>query len=218
MSFVRTKTINGRQYKYLVSGVRDGTNVRQKVVKYLGPVEPKYRIGKKREKTNASIYARALSDEERSTIVDTSMRSPEAFMRDRARIILVSSQERLFARQIAERMICDERKVRLAIKAFNEKGLDALQRRKAPGARPKFTSEVKQVILMHFAKSPHDFNYAFTTWTLPRLRKHLIEYSVVESISMEQLRQILLKAKAKLKKSKRWQYSPDPELDKKNKG
>ena len=35
MSYTRIKTINGRQYKYLVSGVREGSSVRQKVVKYL---------------------------------------------------------------------------------------------------------------------------------------------------------------------------------------
>jgi hypothetical protein len=36
MSYVRTKTIKGIEYRYLVEGVREGGKVRQKVIKYLG--------------------------------------------------------------------------------------------------------------------------------------------------------------------------------------
>ncbi|MFP4045832.1 MAG: hypothetical protein ACLFS3_02120 [Candidatus Aenigmatarchaeota archaeon] len=38
MSFIREKTINGNQYLYLVKSVRNGDQVRQKVLKYIGPV------------------------------------------------------------------------------------------------------------------------------------------------------------------------------------
>lgn len=37
MSFIREKTINGNQYLYLVESVREGGNVRQKVLEYIGP-------------------------------------------------------------------------------------------------------------------------------------------------------------------------------------
>jgi hypothetical protein len=36
MSFVRTKTINGREYLYLVENRRIGDTTRQRVIKYLG--------------------------------------------------------------------------------------------------------------------------------------------------------------------------------------
>ncbi len=36
MAFVRTKTIKGAEYHYLVEGVREDGKVRQKVVCYLG--------------------------------------------------------------------------------------------------------------------------------------------------------------------------------------
>lgn len=214
MSFTRIKTINGRQYKYLVTGVREGNRVRQKVVKYLGPVEPKYKIGKKREKTNASIYAREITSEERLAL-ERATKNSNAFTRDRAKIALFASNH-LYSRQIAEKLGFDTRKVRTAIKAFNTQGLEALHRRKAPGAKPKFTAATRQVILMHFSKEPRSFGEAFTTWTLPRFRKHLIDYNVVENISIEHLRQIIYQAGGKLKRSKRWQYSPDKEFDKKN--
>jgi len=214
MSYTRIKTIKGRQYKYLVRGVREGNSVRQKVIKYLGPVEPKYRIGKKREKTNASIYAREISIDERAKL-EFATKNTRAFTRDRAKIIILSSQH-LFSRQIAEKLGFDKRKIRAAIKAFNSQGLQSLQRKKAPGAIPKFTPTIKQVILMHFSKEPRSFGEAFTTWTLPRFKKHLIEYNVVENISIEQLRQIIYQAGGKLERSKRWQYSPDKDFHKKN--
>jgi len=47
------------------------------------------------------------------------------------------------------------------------------------------------------------------------LRRYLIESKVVDSISIETVRKILNDAGAKLKRSKRWQYSPDKEFEKK---
>jgi transposase len=214
MAYIEIKTINGKQYKYLRKTVRHGKKMEHISLKYLGPVEPIYKVGKNRNKSNASIYVRQLSEEEKAK-VEAATKSTSSFTRDRAKIILLSSKG-LFSRQIAERITCEERKVRLAIKAFNEKGLASLQRGKAKGAIPKFTDATKKVILMHFSQKPSKFNYHFTTWTLPRFRKHLIDYGVVESISIEKVRQILDDAGARLKRSKRWQYSPDKEFDKKN--
>ena len=214
MAYTRIKTINGRKYKYLVTGKRDGGVVAQKVLKYLGPVNPVYRVGKERKKSNASIYVRQLSEEEKVKL-KTATKSTEAFAMDRAKIILFSSQG-LFARQIAERISCKERKVRSAIKGFNKKGISALKRGKAKGAIPKFDGIKKKIILMHFSQKPSKFNYHFTAWTLPRFRNHLIGYNVVDSISIEKVRQIIDEAGASLKRSKRWQYSPDKDFDKKN--
>ena len=106
--------------------------------------------------------------------------------------------------------------MRKAIKKFNSKGLKALQRGKAKGAIPKFDDIKKKIMLMHFSKTPIGFGYHFSTWTLPRFAKHLIDYKVVDSISIEKVRQILDEAGARLKRSKRWQYSPDKDFDKKN--
>ncbi len=39
MAFLRSKTINGKQYFYLVESIRIGKKVRQKVVKYIGTIE-----------------------------------------------------------------------------------------------------------------------------------------------------------------------------------
>jgi hypothetical protein len=214
MTYIEIKTINGKQYKYLRKTIRNGKKMNHVTLKYLGPVNPIYKIGNKREKTNASVYVRDLTEQEKNELNKTA-KSSNAFTRDRARIILFSSN-RLFAKQISEKINCEERKARKAITEFNKKGLAALQRGKAKGAVPKFIDVTKKIILMHFSKKPADFNLHFTTWTLPRFRKHLLDYKVVENISIETLRQILMKAGAKLERSKRWQYSPDKDFHKKN--
>jgi len=126
------------------------------------------------------------------------------------------SSQKLTAKEIEQRLSCEIRKVRWAIKSFNDKGLVALQRDKAKGATPRFTDAVKTIILMHFSKQPKDFGLHYTTWTLPRFKSHLVDYKVVGSISIETVRQILDESGARLKRSKRWQYSPDKEFDKKN--
>lgn len=213
ISYIRIKTIHGRKYKYLVTGKRINGVVQQKVVKYLGPTEPVYLINKKR-KSNAYLFVRQLSEQEQEQLV-RAKKSNDFFARDRAKIILFSS-ESFSSPYIAEKLSCDLRKVRNAIKEFNKKGLAALKRGKAKGAVPKFDEVKKKIILMHFSKTPMSFGYHYTTWTLPRFRKHLIDYKVVDSISIEALRQIIMKAGGKLKRSKRWQYSPDKEFDKKN--
>ena len=213
MSYIEIKTINGRRYKYLRKTVREGKRMKHLSLKYLGPMEPIYKVDKSR-KSNASIYIRKLSKNEEKSLLFAA-KSNNSFTKDRARILLLSSKK-FFAEQIAKKVFCDARKVRRAIKAFNRNGLKALERGKAKGAVPKFTENNKKEILKRFAKEPKKFGYPITTWTLPRFRKHLIESKAVDSISIETLRQILMKAGAKLKRNKRWQYSNDKEFLKKN--
>ena len=55
MSYIEIKTIKGRQYKYLRKTVRDGLKMKHVTLKYLGPVEPIYKIGKKRKKSNTFL-------------------------------------------------------------------------------------------------------------------------------------------------------------------
>ena len=68
MTYTRIKKINGKQYKYLVAGKRVNGNVQQKVLKYIGPVNPIYKIGQKREKTNASLFVRSLTEQEKNLL------------------------------------------------------------------------------------------------------------------------------------------------------
>lgn len=206
--------IKGRKYKYAVKNYRVGKKIKHKKT-YIGALEPIVKAKRKKGGgRKPHLFVRRVSPEEQASLEKRS-KSKVSFIKDRARTILLSSQS-LKVNLIADKVGCEERKVRIAIKAFNDKGLAALQRGKSQGAIPKFDDIKKKIILMHFSKKPSEFGLHFTTWTLPRFRKHLINYKVVESISIETLRQILMKAGAKLERSKRWQYSPDKEFHKKN--
>lgn len=207
MVYIETRTIQGKKYRYLRMSVRLGKKMKKITLRCLGAVNPIYRKKIKKRKTNASIYARQITEKER-TELEKALHSSSAFIRDRAKIILLSS-EKLSAVAVALKVGCEARKVRMAIKAFNKKGLKALERKKSRGAIPKFTEYDKKSILLHFSKSPREFGIPISAWTLPRFRKHLIEKQVVSSIGYETVRRILLKAGAKLNQSKRWQYSPD---------
>jgi len=215
MTYIEIKTIHGKKYKYLRKSIRERDKVHHITLKCLGPVDPIYKTGKAR-KTNASIYVRFLKQDEIKALKKATQ-SNDGFKRDRARILLLSSKE-YFARQIAEKIGCESRKVRNAIKAFNTKGLKAIQRDKAKGAEPKFTKEQKAKMLMVASTEPQKLGMHFTTWSLPKLKKYFIEKEIIDSISIETIRCLLKAEGIKLKKSRRRQYSNDPEFDKKNYG
>lgn len=213
MTYVEIKTINGRKYKYLRKSIREGDKVRHITIKCLGPVDPIYKTGSSR-KTNASIYIRSLDSME-FNVLKKATKSNIAFTRDRAKILLFSSKV-FFAGQIADKMGCEARKVRKAIKAFNMKGLDALKRGKAKGAKPKFTWEQRAKMLMIASTEPSKLDLHFTAWSLPKIKRYFIENEIVDSISIESIRQLLKSEGIKLLKSKRRQYSNDPDFAKKN--
>ncbi len=185
-------------------------------MKYLGPVEPVK--GRKRKSGGAgrkpSIFVREITPEEKS-LMETKSRSKVSFERDRALILLYSS-ERKSVKEISEKISREQRMVRRVITQFNETGFTVFERKKAKGAEPKFTDEQKARMLKIASTEPKNLNLHFTTWSLSKLRDYYIKESIVESISHEGVR-LLLKAEGmKIKKSKRFQYSNDPEFDKKN--
>jgi transposase len=213
--FERTKFIHGREYKYLVRNERQGDAVIQKVVKYLGPLDPVYaKEGKKIRRSNAWLFVRPVTESE-NKMLNTALASSSAFMRDRARIIL-SSLVGEQCKEISGRMGCDIRKVRNAIHAFNTKGLKALQKEKAKGAEPKFTKEQRAEMLMVASTDPKMLDLHFTTWSLTKLQKYFKEKKIVDSISIESIRLLMKSEGIKIKKSKRFQYSNDPDFAKKN--
>ena len=214
MAYIEIKTINGRQYKYLRKSIKIGDRIVHTNVQYLGPVNPVYKYNKSPRKTNASVYVRELSCSEYNELKRLT-KSKYGFTRDRARILLLSSKH-FISKQIAEKVNCDIRKVRNAIKAFNEKGMKALERGKAKGSLPKFTVEQRAKMLKIASTEPKKLGLHFTTWSLSKLRNYYIKESIVESISQESVRNLLIAEGMKIKKSKRFQYSNDIDFDKKN--
>jgi len=214
MAYIETKTVGGREYMYLRHSVRlPGGRIVHKNVRYLGPVKPVYKRKRKR-RDNSRIFVRKLTDDEKH-VLEKGKSSPAAFTRDRARIILFSS-ERLSCLSIAGKLNCDVRKVRKTIKEFNERGIACLERGKAKGAEPKFTREQRAKMLEIASTDPVKLGQHYTTWSLRKLKRYFEGEEVVESISTASIRTILKTEGMNWRKSKRFQYSNDPEFAKKN--
>src|SRR5262249_59467258 len=62
---------------------------------------------------------------------------------------------------------------------------------------------------------PHDLGLPFTHWSLPKLRDEPIESGVVESISDEGVRQVLIERGISFQRTKTWKQSNDPEFERK---
>lgn len=73
------------------------------------------------------IFVPQLSDDPKT--LKGSLRSPDAFVMRRCRILLASAAAKKSAYQIASELGCDSRSVRNAVHKFNQEGLEATLRR-----------------------------------------------------------------------------------------
>ncbi len=140
------------------------------------------------------IYARPLLPDERRELTRM-MHGPNERLAQRARIILLSSEERYRVPEIAEMVGLGPDKVRKWIHRFNRHGVDGLRARgQKPGPPPKFRGMTRRKIVEIAQTPPRRLGLLFSTWTLHNLRRYLMEQGVVDEISHETLRKILKEA------------------------
>lgn len=139
------------------------------------------------------IFARPLDPHERA-VLETLMEGDNETVKQRALIVLLSSQEQYRIPEIAPMVGLHVDKVRKWVLRFNDQGMQGLQpTRRKPGPRGKFDSALCARILEIARTPPRDLGLLRTTWTLDALREYLLSRSVVDEISRESLRQILLR-------------------------
>lgn len=129
----------------------------------------------------------------------------------RAQIVLASAQGSKVP-DIARRLYFSPAHVRTVIKAFSADGIDGLGPKYCGGRPPKFSEEQRSLIIETALCPPDLMGQPFTRWSLPKLRDFIIEERIVESISVETIRQILKGAKVKLRRTKTWKECNDPKL------
>ena len=129
----------------------------------------------------------------------------------RAQIVLASAQGSKVP-DIARRLYFSPAHVRTVIKAFSAHGIDGLAPKYCGGRPPKFSEEQRSLIIETALCPPGLMGQPFTRWSLPKLRDFIIEERIVESISVETIRQILKGAKVKLRRTKTWKECNDPKL------
>ncbi len=163
-----------------------------------------------------TLYARPLSQEEHNHL-QTMANSSDVIAARWAQIILLSTAG-LGPPGIADTLELSSATVRARIKAFNERGSEALERTTSPG-RPETLSPSlgDQFAALMRERQPRDFGWADTGWTLDLLVKTAAVEGWVESISREGVRLALRKGEHSYRRLKDWAHGgragvePSPE-------
>lgn len=113
--------------------------------------------------------------------------------RVRARMILLSSKNRVSARKIASQLGVHWHTVEARIRRFNESGIDGLKDFPLPGRVPRITAEEKESIFRTALSRPNELGLPYSTWSSAKLRDYLVEKGLVKQISSDWVRKILQK-------------------------
>jgi transposase len=166
------------------------------------------------------LYVRDLTDEEQLEL-EKGLRSGSAFTVRRSQVVLMSSRERLTAREIAERLKCSRQCVREAIRAFEAEGLDSL----TPKSRARHDDQqaldragrawLQEVI----RRSPREFGFEGSLWTLDWLAALAARQGYTQGVVQpETIGRALARLRITWRRAKRWINSPDSQYALKKSG
>jgi DDE superfamily endonuclease/Winged helix-turn helix len=167
-------------------------------------------------RTTKPLFVRALTDGERQAL-EESLRSPDAFVLRRAQIVLASAAGERTG-QIAPRVGFTPQAVRGVIRAFNARGLDALQRSSSrPGVIYSAFDTPRALALRDLLhQSPRLFDRPTSVWTLELAADVAYEQGLTATrVSGETIRATLARMGVHWRRAKEWITSPDPEYARK---
>jgi len=138
-----------------------------------------------------ALYTRKLRQHEKRVIEDHLCSPEEDLPAHRLQIIMLSAAGKRVP-EISEEVNLHPINVRKWIHRFNEYGLDGLRSGKSPGRPPVFSEDQRLRICDIANTNPRLLGLHYSRWSLQRLRRYLVERRIVEHISVETIRQILL--------------------------
>lgn len=162
------------------------------------------------------IFVRSLSDIEKEQL-KSALRSSDAFVMRRAQIILASDRKER-ASQIALSLGRGSQTVREVIHDFDERGLEALiegssRPVEVHAAFDEDGAEALRELLHH---SPREFGIEESFWTLEYAAEVSFEQGLTERrVTGETIRATLARLGLRWKRAKHWIESPDPEYARK---
>jgi transposase len=157
----------------------------------------------------ASVFVRDLSGEEAQKLRRISRQSKVFALRQRAQIVL-ASDARSSAPEIARVLQTDENQVRRVIAEFNTDGMESLRPRIGGGRPRRIDDATREQIRAIALARPRDLGEPGTRWSLATLRRHLVRTRVVSSISKEHLRRVLQALGITAQRTRTWKWSNDP--------
>ncbi len=159
---------------------------------------------------------RPITGAERQAL-EAGLRSKDTFVLRRCQMLLASSRGEQ-APRIAESVGCNDQTVRNVIRAFEERGTQALIR---GSHSPKtinvtFDEQRSEALKSLLHQSPRDFGKDTSAWTLQLAADVSFEQGLTaEQVSDETIRQAMKRLGVGWKRAKRWITSPDPEYARK---
>lgn len=138
------------------------------------------------------LYTRELSAAERGQL-ESWLGDGDPDLRHRARVVLLSTKGYRIP-EIGEMVQAHPANLRKWIHRFNQNGCHGLISTRSGGAKPRFTEDQKRRIVALAQKRPRELGLNFTRWTLHRLAEQAEKQQIVDRISHEYVRQILLAA------------------------
>ena len=157
------------------------------------------------------LYVRDLSEEEKQAL-QAGLQSGAAFTMRRCQILLHSANG-FKARQIAERLLCSDETVRVAIHAFHEEGLTCLEERSHRPHSATFSfNDVGLARLPDIvASSPRAYGQEHSLWSLERLAQVCHTEGLTETVvSYETMRDAVHRADIDWKRARKRMQSTDP--------
>ena len=119
-----------------------------------------------------AVFVRKLKKVEQTELARLLHSREDGRVVRRAQMILQSSQGAK-ASAIASTWDTTIQTVLKTIHRFNDEGLASLRDKPRSGRPAKATDQYVQVLKEAVQKSPRDFGYPFSSWTLARLREHV---------------------------------------------
>jgi transposase len=129
-------------------------------------------------------------------------------------MVLLSAQGMDVA-QIAKVAFTSPDRVREVLHNFNDDGFNSLVPKYAGGRPPTFTLSERREIKKIALSRPVDHDLPFSTWSLSKLAEYLVAEGVVDDISHEGLRVLLLEEGVSFQVIKTWKQSNDPDFEEK---
>jgi transposase len=159
------------------------------------------------------MFVRAPSPQERQRL-EAGLRAHDVFVVRRCQMLLASARGE-HTPQIATQVGCHEQTVRNAIRAFNQRGLAALQARSSRPhtTDPAFDAEQARRLGDLARQSPRAFGATTSVWTLALLAKVAVAQGITDrpGVSGETIRTTLQRVGFDWTRAKGWISSPDPE-------
>ncbi|MCA1838655.1 MAG: helix-turn-helix domain-containing protein [Actinobacteria bacterium] len=134
----------------------------------------------------------------------------DARLRTRAQMVLLATERRLVAEEIAQIVRASEETVRRWLKRYLAEGIEGLRDVPHPGAPCKVTEDYRELLVQAVRRRPRSLGLPFSLWTLRRLADYMAEQTGIR-VEYETVRLHLKAAGIVLSRPQHTITSPDPE-------